>query len=211
MDRGALAVLTVACLEVSDYLGRGIEYVQRLRRAVAAHLSVPHRFVVCSDRGHAGVERLEPMGALPGWWQKHSLFAPGRFPKGWVLYLDLDTVILGDLTPLAGYRGEYAILRDVWTPSIGQGAVILWRSGFGAHIWEAAIRAPRNPRQRADYQLAALTPGREYLQDLYPGLFRSYKAEALEGPGDAAVVYLHGRPRPHEATGWVADAWRLAA
>lgn len=211
-------MLTVACVQTGNYCGRGAEYVRRLQRAVAVHLPALHRFVCITDEEIPGIECQMHDSGLPGWWQKISLFAPGRFTEGRVLYFDLDTAIRGPITPLAGYRGDFAILRDVWRPKIGQSAVMAWRAGWGGHIFEAACRKLHDhgldPAERMDVFLAPLTPDREHLQDLFPDMFRSYKAQARDhGPGDAAVIFFHGRPRPSELPEghWARRAWEGAA
>ena len=216
-------MLTVACIETGNYEGRGEEYVRRLKDAVEAHLPVRHRFVCITDRpAYEPIKDVDGEdvdtdmhdSGFPGWWQKVSLFAPGRFTEGRVLYFDLDTIIRGDLSPLAGYSGEYATLRDVWRPELGQTAVVAWRAGYGGHICDAALERLRDhgldPKDRADPLISRLTPDREHLQDLFPGMFKSYKAEARDhGPGNAAVIFCHGRPRPHELPeeGWARRAW----
>lgn len=87
--------LTVACV-----LRSGGEYGPRHVRALAdqvAHFMPGTRFACLSDQEVPGVECLPLQFMWPGWWSKVELF--DHF-KGRTLYLDLDTVVLGDLAPL---------------------------------------------------------------------------------------------------------------
>src|SRR5689334_12929315 len=82
----------------------GPEYVQRLRDGVRRHLpehakDIP--FVCFTDDPVDGVECRPLPANLPKWWPKVSLFSL-RQP---LVYLDLDIVILGDLTPLLEWQG----------------------------------------------------------------------------------------------------------
>lgn len=48
-----------------------------------------------------GITIRRPQNSWPGWWSKIELFRPGLFPEGAkVLYLDLDTLIVGGLAPM---------------------------------------------------------------------------------------------------------------
>jgi Tetratricopeptide repeat len=75
--------LTVVCLKWGTKYGP--EYVNRLARGVARHLSTPHTFV-CFTEDSTGIDssavRVHPLPAaaaavqLQGWWQKACLFSP---------------------------------------------------------------------------------------------------------------------------------------
>jgi len=64
---------------------------------VAEHMSQPYKFVCVDD------------SPFPGWWAKISLF--DRF-SGRVLYLDLDTTVIGSLDALANYPSPFAIVEN---------------------------------------------------------------------------------------------------
>lgn len=203
-------MLTVALVQVQNYCGRGPEYVARLREGLARYLR-PKRICLITDDVAANYPgcRCKPADpALDGWWQKLRLFKPGMFPEGErMLYLDLDTVIVGDLRPLESYAGDFACLRDFYRHNgLGSG-VMLWRSGWGGEIWERwnAMGRPTNPG--GDQWWIELTvPRADRLQDLFPGMFASFKADCQHGtPEGARAVCYHGNPRPHE-TGWRAAA-----
>jgi predicted O-methyltransferase YrrM len=158
-----------------------------------------------------GIE-VRPLPAdLPGWWSKLALFRPGLFPEGdRVLFLDLDTLITGRLDELAAYNGPFAILRDFYRPEGLQSAVMAWRAGECSEIWEgyqdAGCPTDDPYGDQAWIERTQLNAAR--LQDAFPGLFVTHKL--TNGPPEkAAVVCFHGRPRPHEVEGWVAEVWKV--
>jgi len=158
--------------------------------------------------------RRLPEPTLPGWWGKLALFKPGLWPEGErILFLDLDTVILGPIDPIAAYAGPFAILRDFYFPTRLQSAVMAWPAGWGAHIWQTFEEAGRPMDERATDQGWIMRTERTSavrLQDVFPGRFVSYKLDCQDGPpAGASVLCFHGKPRPHEATAaWVAREWR---
>jgi len=121
-------------------------YVNVLHRAVAAHLTAPHRFVCLTDVAEGlvpGVEAVDiPLFPLPrekwanGIWPKLTLFTPGLFPPGAVvLYLDVDIMVTGALDPLIervrSQRGLH-VIRE-WNPSLVRLLPLAWRPDRGAN------------------------------------------------------------------------------
>jgi len=106
-------VTTIACvLNPSPDFDR--DYVERLARGVQRHLSLPYEFVCLSpfDPQLAGVRWVKINPRLPGWWAKIELLRM----TGPMLYLDLDTVIVGNLDPLVAHVADSTqawMLRDL--------------------------------------------------------------------------------------------------
>ena len=144
---------------------------------------------------------------LPGWWSKISLFEPGLFTGDRVLYLDLDTVVVGDLGDLLAWDGRVAVLSDFYHAANMASGVMLWRGDELSHIWDAFSRDPegimrRHPR-RMDHFLRTFLNRADRIQDLFPGQVVSYKADLkgrhrpyrrVEIPEEARLVCMHGRP-----------------
>lgn len=124
-------MLTVACVLKSggDF---DESYVERLWQEVRLHLPQPHRFACLTDLNLSLPILLIPLRyALPGWWSKMEVFAgPGP-----ALYLDLDTVIIGDITPLAeavlqlDHPWEFLMLRRWRRPGWGSG-IMGWKGDW---------------------------------------------------------------------------------
>ena len=91
------AILKVLCVLKSggDFDSR---YVDKLEQGVWKHLNVPYDFICLTDMGdEVSCKFVNLEDGLEGWWSKVELFkVPGP-----VVYFDLDTAILGDITKLA--------------------------------------------------------------------------------------------------------------
>lgn len=181
------------------------EWVRKLSAQVAAHATRPHRFVCLSDVP-VPCERIELTGNLPGWYSKLELFRPGLF-DGPVIYLDLDTLVVGDLAPLEAIAdGTLATLSDFYRPAMSASGVLCWSDA--SHIWE---QRPTNvnARKRMDIWLDGIGPWRR-IQDECGGVY-SFKAHARGGPpADAMLICGHGRPRFDDASaGWAHRYWTV--
>lgn len=201
-------MLTAACIEWGNYLGRGAEYVEKLARGVARHLKQPHRFVVLRPRE----DQLPPALAVisdeartAGTWQKLSLFRPGQF-AGRVLYLDLDSVIVGPLDELVEHKGAVHLADWGWDRNVHAGGTLVWDAEIEAPcIWDAFHA--KVPLRFDNDQEWMTTLG--VWDRLPPHLIRSYRYHCKQGvPQGASVIAFHGKPKPHELGGWVADEWR---
>jgi len=153
--------VAVCCIKWGTKFGP--EYVNVLRRAVAEHLSMPHRFVCLTD----APEGLDPeVTATPfpdfglprerwrrGSWPKVALFAEGVFADDEiVLYLDIDVMVTGaldDFIRLVIEKPGFHTLRE-WNPALlkllplalrpvrgSQGSVYVWRAKMQRHIFDA--------------------------------------------------------------------------
>lgn len=218
--------IAFACLNAGNYCDRGVEYVNTLFDMVARNMppGQPFRFVCLTDDKYpAGLDlRIETMELpedLERWYGKLYLFKRGLFPDGTrLVYLDLDTVIVGGLDQLVGYRGQFATLTDFYFPDRVGPAVMAWEAGdYVSSIWDEWV-AQGKPRDGMGdlWWLNNLDQGRfakraERLQELFPGQFVSYKVHCNGlPPKGAKVVCFHGHPRPHEVEDeWMAVCWKV--
>jgi hypothetical protein len=226
-------MLTIACVRSGTKYG--LDYVERLRDAVARNLDRPHRIVCLTDQMTVphGVEMVNVAGyGLPGWWAKMALFAgPWRRELGRVLYFDLDTIICGDLAPLADWAGEFGICESftrlaghrAWPCAYGS-AVMSIAPDWGRDLWDEFWRTrehmmldcPRGDQQAIE--AIAMTLGLEVklLQREFPaGYFLGYRdleRHRHEQPAEAAVICFGGRSKPHNCgVLWARRAWGLAS
>lgn len=215
--------MIVCCVNVANYQDRGAEYVNALYRGVQRHLPGPHAFICFADHATpAGAydpgitldQRLGQFG-FSSWWAKMWLFSPYAFALGErVLYIDLDTLIVGPLDDIAAYDGPFALLEDLFFP--GQ-----WGSGLMS--WVVNERTRELYRRYVELSYPVTDPRgdqgflmdhlpRDYVdlwQDVCPAQIQSYKAAGGILLPTTRVVCFHGRPRPHEVTtGWVPALWR---
>lgn len=162
---------------------------------------------------------------LPGWWAKMELFRPGLFTGERVLYIDLDTVVVGDPRVLAFGSISPIVLSDFYDPANMASGVVAFTGGdpWIESIWnDFRDRAPtimaQHPRRMDHYLRGYLNAARRW-QVVAPGAIVSYKehlrgrrepyAETIEIPADARLVCMHGRPTLRElpADDPVRKAW----
>jgi hypothetical protein len=150
----------------------------------------------------------------PGWWSKIEIWRPGLF-DGPTLYLDLDTLPVGDLSDILSYRGPFAMLNDFFQGrKLAASGIMAWTPGPHTEaIYEAMCREPKIPNGRSDHWYARHAPEPDRLQELYPGQFVSLKREGRDGPPEnARAVCGHGRPRLSDPkAGWAHRVWRERA
>ena len=122
-----------------------------------------------------------------------------------MLYLDLDTVIVGPLDPLVAQTGAVKLRDWGWDRDVTAGGTLVWDAGEHADLWDGADLAPK---RYADDQVYITARGG--WNRLPPALLRSYRYHCKSGPPfGCSVVAFHGHPKPHEvATGWVPQHWR---
>jgi hypothetical protein len=182
------------------------KYVRVLREAVSAHLSLPHRFVCLSDVA-VPCERVAFHWLWPGAWAKLELFRHGLF-DGPVLYLDLDTVVLGGLDELArvALDGEFAAVSH--RAGGLDAAVMAWRVDcsplYRRYAWlpEYWNRRHRDVGHRGYIEAGLRRAGVAWraIEKTLPGSVVDYadlRAGAV-APPSARLCVFHGRPRPHE-------------
>lgn len=216
-----MGTLTVVCINWCNYLGRGEEYVSKLRNMVARNLTIPHRFECLTER--------ELGDDLRGWWAKLRLFEPGRF-AGPVLYFDLDVVITSSIDSLLETVDDAKLwARDDFSYPLrtprkdlgtdmqqllgGPGTINSSVMYFGPQVpvWErwqtrgTECMATMHGDQNA---LSALL-GQDSIGFLPDSLVGSYKYNPIRGMGISPVMTFHGKPKPHEVRdSWVRQHWQ---
>lgn len=203
--------LTVACVLKSGGEYKP-EHVLALRAGVARHLSLPHRFVCLTDTPITDVNCILLHHDWPRWWPKLELWRPGVL-TGPVLYIDLDTLIVGPIDDLAlGHR--FTVLRNVWveadSPRIGSG-LMAWDCDL-SHIYRQFCTSPEaymaagttreNLGDQGFIQHYAPVPMDRW-QDRFPGMVVSYRRHCARGvPAGASIVCFGGPVRPWDTALW---------
>lgn len=198
-------MLSVACVlrPSKDF---DVEYVTRLKAGVEANLKATVRFICLTDKPLPNVECMMLRHDWPGWWSKIELF---RLPPP-VLYFDLDTIIVGDLTDIAAHaqKSRFTMLRDFYREKgFGSGMMSwsVWMNG----VYEAFAAAPdvamslyRGRGDQSYLEDQKLNPAT--WQDTLPRQVVSYKVDVKDKgvPKDARVCCFHGNPKPRDI-GWI--------
>lgn len=220
--------LVVACVYWGDKYS--VDYVTRLSRAVAKHLTIPHTFtcVTVDPRVAEQVHTTKPLApdTWDGWWQKVGLFAPGLFDNvpgrsalpivaRPVLYLDLDIVVTGSLDPFVRYvvPGNGLLMLENFGQNRPQAAhnssIMLWVSNTCTEIYTDFGDHVRQQLHGDQCWIWRRKDGR--IDNFHRGLGISYKYDARGGlpQRHPSAVVFHGKPDPHEVReAWVDEHWR---
>lgn len=222
-------VLSVACVhKLGNSTYDRNNYVGALADAVARNLSTPHRFVCLTDAVSVpdGVERIPLLHGWRGFWSKLEVFRPGLF-DGPVLYLDLDTIVCGDITDIANVDSPLALSWDMnrgWINS----SFMRWSVDM-SFIYRALADAPDHASAIAKYEcgygrwgdqgllqdtLEARGCGWNWIQDLFPERINWHPPANRDKPAlpGTSISLWYGHPKPHEvSTDFVAAHWRPKA
>lgn len=162
----------------------------------------------------------------PGWWAKLELFNPEHPVLGSkdLLYIDIDSVIVGDITPLTKMK-KITLLNDFSQqgPSSAPATGIMFIPASAKKIiWDEFIKSPeteinaeRLPPYHGDQGfIGRVCVDADRWQEILPGKIISYKAniatpkmigfnpQLFDGKGNgelpdgASIVCFHGSPRP---------------
>ena len=206
-------MLTVACVLKSGGIYDG-EWVRILQASVARNLSYEHRFVCLTDMD-VDCESIAFENDWPGWWSKIELFRPELFEDA-VLYLDLDTVIVGNIDELPVGRG-FCTVRDYSGKGICTTAMA-WRDDLSA-IYRRFWAEPRFQMDRFRYWENGNIGDQGFIYETLhaPAIqcwprkwVASFKHHCRGGlPDEAKVVAFHGQPKCNEVHDeWVKQNWR---
>ena len=191
------------------------QWVKALHTGLNKWAPVGYVFRVLTDMD-LGIWGVPLKHNWPGWWSKVELFRPDVF-DGPVLYMDLDTLPVGDLSDLCGYEGpDLMALRDLYTRTpdrIGSGVMAWTPNKHTAEIYERFTTNPPKMAGRLDHVLR--TRVQRYVQDEYPGQVVSLKPKGRlrqDVPVGTRLVCGHGHPRlSSPAAGWAHEEWKRRA
>jgi len=191
------------------------EHVAHLAEGIKTYL--PNSDIVCLSDVPVPVTRIHLRHDWPGWWSKMELFAP--WIDGDILFLDLDTIITGDLADIAAVK-KLTLLRDFYRPNgLGSGLMYLPQAERRS-LWNHWIIRPSRYMAEAGrggdqaYLEKHWMKRADRWQDVLPGQIVSYKVHVRQDhhhsretgtglvPDGARIVCFHGKPRP-----WHTDLW----
>lgn len=184
------------------------EHVNDLLISIAQHAPQYEAVVLTDSPVLKGVNVIPLVYKWPGWWSKMELMRPDI--EGDLLYLDLDTRAVGDLTDIRKVD-RLTMLADPYRMDnprrFGSGVMYLPEAARRA-AWESFTRSPERYMfthlEGGDQSFLIGAWGPPHIarwQDLLPGQLVSYKCDVRgKGvPADARIVYFHGRPRPWDS------------
>lgn len=204
-------MIDVICVLWGDKFS--VDYVYKLKSAVARNTTIPHRFQCLSDRKIPGVDTFALPTGYEGWWNKLALFYPYVGMGNRAVYFDLDTLITGNIDWLLNYNGDFMGIEDLGSVNAHQpylkgrmqSGVMAWDRTKYEGIWVEALFNYQSIAQqyRGDGEfLNDHIKRRDLLQNLYPGRLKSYKYQVYPNRPDdkTSIVCFHGRPSVKQAT-----------
>lgn len=201
------------------------KHVRRLAAGVRRWMppDVPYDFICLTDQKPIeGIDCYSINGyQLRGWWAKMLMFKTRWRGERRLVYLDLDTVVMGPLKKLIDVKAEFAICQNFaqlngatgWPCKYGS-AVMVMAPGYGQKVWNKfnhhrdmmIAAAGRYGDQKI---IETLVPDAQFLQPLLPkGFFSTYR-DLPERKPEASLLMFGGSNKP-EMCGvkWVQDEWR---
>ena len=205
----------------------GPDYVNVLYNAVADNLATPFRFVCLTDDTTGISDKVEchpipdfnwtPEDYGFGGWPKLSVFAPDLYGlQGRAIFMDLDTIISGDLTPMFETKGDIILIRE-WkrfndyfrnTGVRGMSSIFAFTLGQQAHLLEGFTADPVAAKASVRHEQAWITKNTSNMQFWPTGWIASFKKTLMAPPflnvfvgpkspdADVRIVVFHGIPRP---------------
>ena len=225
----------------------GPEYVNRLYGMVARHLRGPFRFVCLTDRSEGirpevqclPIPELKLPAGIPerGWTKLTTFEADLHGLQGTALFLDLDVVIVDDITPFFEVPGAILIIHDWKRPWRITGNSSVYRFQLGAHAdvlakfrrEHEAIRAKFRNEQAylsdevhqqgklkywdtawcASYKYHCIPtwPSNYWKPPHIPAGARILIFHGVMNPPDALAGRSNGNWRKAKPAAWIADHW----
>ena len=204
--------VTVTCV----YWGNkfSLDYVYNLKAAVERNTTVPHKFVCYADRSIPNVETRILRPGYEGWWNKLQLFDAANKVSDRVVYLDLDTIITGNIDWLLNDRSWFMGIEDVGAvnahqphlKNVLQTGVMAWDFDPNSHIWNTFVLSydmvVDTYRGDGEYLSSLVNPyHRTLLQHKYRNALKSYKYDVYPNKlmDETSIVVFHGRPSIEQA------------
>ena len=215
------------------------DYVNVLASAVRRNLPEEHRFVCLTDDAEgisSDVETLPipDMGLSPGnfrfgAWPKISLFKRELHDlTGRALFIDLDSMICGDLAPMLDFPGTLVMIEE-WSrpidrfkftrPIRGASGVIAFEIGTLGHIYDELVARPEHWTSTVRNDQRFMWKQQSEIAFWPESWVISFKRHLLHPPlvnkvlspraphRDARVLAFHGRPRPAELVPDCNQSW----
>lgn len=198
-----------------------MSHVHALFRNLQRSLTIPFEFSVLTDCSGAMEEWYIPFRyKWPGWWSKLELFRPFLFnDDDRIVYIDLDTVFVGNINWIFDFSGEFMILRDFNKLRQWATGLMAWEGQPSAIPYTYFLNSPMahmcsSPGGDQRFLMGCLQEkiDYQYWQDQFPGRVVSYKKHVLlredSLPPQDSVICFHGQPRPWnvKGVGWIEEA-----
>jgi hypothetical protein len=209
-----------------------MEYANKSASMLKRNCKIPFKSYCITERPHeliGDILPIKPERIVKGWWNKVLSFSP-KMPEGWILVMDIDLIIINDLTEVIDYAmkntAQIAAYSDAihWMNCKFSSSFMLFRSGDLAPIfnnfmndYETLENRPGGDQVWIEPQLDSIL----YLDEKFPNLKKSLKFDLatmsenkihlpMNISSDVKIIDFHGNPKPHQLKMWpiVENNWR---
>ena len=215
--------VTIACVYRTGGVYTSI-YVRNLYHSLRRHLGRDIVLTCLTDDPDAfkSKDYYQQIRIIPlnhhwhGWWAKMELFRL----NGPVLYFDLDTLIVGNVTELLPTKPGFYMINDFYKPERAGSGVMAWWGNYSFLYEQFQKNASQimhewnSPDKWGDqafihHNLQAAGHAVEFFRKKCPHAIVSYKVHCDRGiPMDAKVICFHGEPKPHMLDNWAGQLWK---
>jgi lipopolysaccharide biosynthesis glycosyltransferase len=207
--------VAIACAYVAggDYDNVWDEYIKRLAEGIKSNTTKDIDFycaTVMNLDEIDNVKQIVPLNNFKGWHIKAELFNPEHW-EGYdrVLYVDLDTVITGNIDEMLENPAQLSFLRDFYHPATRETGMIWFDPSRTLTLYNRFVKMQPNVKKKdakiIDTWAKQNIPEATCLQDMYS--IGSYKVSLIRDKkpvDDYSIICFHGNPRPHHVN-WSLD------
>lgn len=186
------------------------EWVYRIKRSLEKNSTIPFRFICMTNENLPGIETVK-LNHPQGWWAKMELCRPDI--KGRVHYLDLDTLITGNVDFFL--REEESLLFKDWLwEDQKESALFVLNEDERSIVWDFWSKDPRS------HMFNFFGDGRVYnfcigksvgaLQEKHPGRIFTWKKTDMQSlHSGCKILCFSGKPKPTDFDNdhWIKKYW----
>lgn len=200
------------------------EYVDRLTQGILRKAPDAKVYVLTDDKTQEfkATKLLSVRPEWTTWWAKLELFRPDLIPGAEsICYMDLDSMIVGDITPILKARCLFSGVADFFHPEFMGSDVLVYNPKKTQFLWDRMEQVWPDCVSKAaiwwgDHHLmhdTVLEQGIRWvpIQNKIAGIV-SYKKHILRRgwKGDERIVCFHGKPKPSDipSTDPISQYWR---
>ena len=184
---------------------QGTKYSTKYVSALVKQLNIFNikDITTLTDQGDTPSKRRKLRMGYEGWTSKMELFAPWNKDLRPCFYIDLDTIILWDISDILKNKGEDLwLIRDFYNLERSNSGLMIIPEDT-EEIWKKFCSYDKDNFRDGNF-LNEMP--HKILQDTYTGIV-SYKADECQDAPKGRICCFHGIPKQEDCGGWVKKIW----
>lgn len=212
--------LSIICVNVGNKYSH--IYTEKLYQMVERNLNYKYKFYSITDKKHnnKNIIPIKPDNHLQGWWTKLMLFKPNIVDSDYILYFDLDTIIIKPIDKVLSMMGSnLTIVRDTWVKNSFNSSIMLIKTNSLPYIYNSYnekeldnLKFQKNIKVRGDqcwitykYPEANIFP-----EDWFISYKDIYVRKKPVWTNNTMAIRFHGKPNPEDVVNqheWAKKCW----